>query len=80
MPTGAWRGTHPPMRRGGDRQGDGCARVQGIDDLAENWEYTPVEGSFNDTIEVLQWRGVLTAEQVDELAGFARRTQEEGRG
>lgn len=42
------------------------------DDLADNWDYQPLDDSFTDTVEVARWRKVLTPEQVGELRTMAQ--------
>jgi hypothetical protein len=43
-----------------------------IQEIAADWDYTPVRDSFTDTVSVARWRRVLTAEQERELKGLAR--------
>jgi hypothetical protein len=42
------------------------------DDLAENWDYQPLDDSFTDTVEVARWRKIITPEQVGELRKMAQ--------
>lgn len=42
------------------------------EELAEAWEYTPVEDSFTDTVSAARWQRVLTPEQEKELRGMAQ--------
>jgi hypothetical protein len=43
-----------------------------VEDIARDWEYTPVPDSFTDTVSVARWRKVLTADQERELKGLAQ--------
>jgi len=42
------------------------------EELADAWEYTPVEDSFTDTVSAARWQRVLTREQERELRGMAK--------
>lgn len=42
------------------------------EELADAWDYVPVEDSFTDTVSAARWQRVLTREQEKELAGMAK--------
>jgi len=42
------------------------------EELADAWDYVPVEDSFTDTVSVARWQRVLTREQERELKGMAQ--------
>ena len=41
-------------------------------DLADNWDYRPLEDSFTDTVIVARWQKIITPEQLGELQSMAQ--------
>lgn len=41
-------------------------------DLADNWDYRPLEDSFTDTVIVARWQKIITPEQLGELQDMAQ--------
>lgn len=46
--------------------------ARSTDELADNWDYRPLEDSFTDTVQVARWRKVITPEQLGELRQMAQ--------
>lgn len=42
------------------------------DDLADNWDYVPLDDSFTDTVVAARWQKVITPEQLGELQRMAQ--------
>jgi hypothetical protein len=42
------------------------------DDLADNWDYRPLDDSFTDTVIAARWQKVITPEQLGELRSMAQ--------
>lgn len=40
-------------------------------DLADNWDYVPLDDSFTDTVEAARWQKIITPEQLGELRRMA---------
>jgi hypothetical protein len=41
-------------------------------DLADNWDYVPLDDSFTDTVVAARWQKVITPEQLGELQSMAQ--------
>lgn len=41
-------------------------------DLADNWDYRPLDDSFTDTVMAARWRKIITPEQLGELQSMAQ--------
>lgn len=41
-------------------------------DLADNWDYRPLDDSFTDTVIAARWRKIITPEQLGELQRMAQ--------
>jgi hypothetical protein len=42
------------------------------DDLADNWDYVPLDDSFTDTVSAARWQKIITPEQLGELQRMAQ--------
>jgi hypothetical protein len=41
-------------------------------DLADNWDYVPLDDSFTDTVMAARWQKIITPEQLGELRSMAQ--------
>lgn len=41
-------------------------------DLADNWDYVPLDDSFTDTVMAARWQKLITPEQLGELQSMAQ--------
>jgi hypothetical protein len=46
--------------------------ARSVSDLADNWDYRPLDDSFTDTVIAARWRKIITPEQQGELQSMAQ--------